>query len=218
MLAPTKKSVNRKTVNRKTRAKNLAAKVYAANKARSTQSSAKTSTKRKARKSPTLAQIRKEIIARRDSDELLLPKIFDDQTVDQLARKFGPAGRERVYTIARTTSLFIHQVLSKKGGCQEIVHRFNAQRKSENLLPVSTNTSSYCEARHRIPVKLLKSLMHRTAGLAESKVPSDWLWQDQRVILLDGLVVDAPDTPENQEVYPQPSSQKPGLGFKYVKP
>ena len=60
--------------------------------------------------------------------------------------------------------------------------------------------------------------MQRTAELAESKVPQDWLWQGRHVILLDGLVVDAPDTTENQAVYPQPSSQKPGLGFlKSVK-
>ncbi len=36
-------------------------------------------------------------------------------------------------------------------------------------------------------------------------------------MLVDGLVVSAPDTPENQEKYPQPSSQKPGLGFPQIR-
>lgn len=208
MLAPTKKPVSKKSA-----AKKLAVKNLAVNKARAR----KNSPKRKPKKSLTLTQVRIEVIARRDSNELLLPSIFDDQTVKQMARKFGPAGRQRVYTIPKTLSLFVQQVLSKKRGCQEIVHRLNAQRKTEDLLPVSTDTSSYCAARRRIPLRLIKSLMHRTAGLAESKVPSSWLWKGRRTVLLDGLVVDAPDTPANQEVYPQPSSQKPGLGFPQIR-
>jgi hypothetical protein len=208
MLAPTKKPVSKKS-----RAKKLAGKKLADNKTRTI----KKSTKRKPKKSLTLGQVRNEVEARRDSSELLLPKIFDDQTVSQMAEKFGASGRQRIYTIPTTLSLFVQQVLSKNRGCQEIVHRFNAQRKDENLLPVSTNTSSYCSARHRLPARLIKCLMHRTAGLVQDKVPSDWLWQDRRVVLLDGMVVDAPDTPENQDVYPQPSSQKPGLGFPQIR-
>lgn len=207
MLAPSK------PVSKKSAAKKLAAKKLALHEAQVK----KTSRKRKPKKSLTLRQVRNEVEARRDSNELLLPKIFSDQTVNQMAQNFGPAGRQRVYTIPKTLGLFVQQVLSKKRACQEIVHRFNAQRKTENLLPVSTNTSSYCAARHRLPVQLIKSLMQRTAGLVESKVPSDWLWRDRHIILLDGLVVDAPDTPDNQEVYPQPSSQKPGLGFPQIR-
>ncbi len=37
------------------------------------------------------------------------------------------------------------------------------------------------------------------------------------VVLVDGLTVQMPDTPENQAVFPQPSSQKPGLGFPMAR-
>ena len=37
------------------------------------------------------------------------------------------------------------------------------------------------------------------------------------VYLVDGLVFRAPDTKANQEVYPQPSTQKEGLGFPQVR-
>ena len=40
---------------------------------------------------------------------------------------------------------------------------------------------------------------------------------DHRVLLVDGLIVDAPDTPENQFKYPQTTSQKPGLGFPLAR-
>jgi hypothetical protein len=37
------------------------------------------------------------------------------------------------------------------------------------------------------------------------------------VLLVDGLVVNAPDTPENQKVYPHSQSQEPGLGFPQIR-
>jgi hypothetical protein len=208
MVAPTKKPVSKRS-----KAKKLAAKIKAGNKARSNNNSVKV----KPKKSITLEQVRKEVEELYNSNELLLSKVFDDECVQRLAQKFGVTGRQRSFTIPKTLALFVQQMLSNKYGCQAIVHHFNVQRKAENLRPVSTNTSSYCEARHRIPAVLIKTLMHRTSGLVESNVPSDWMWQDRRAILLDGMVVDAPDTEANQEVYPQPSSQKPGLGFPQIR-
>ncbi|MRB67655.1 IS4 family transposase, partial [Bacillus thuringiensis] len=43
--------------------------------------------------------------------------------------------------------------------------------------------------------------------------PVDWHWRGRPVRLVDGATVALPDTTENQEAYPQPRSQKPGLGF-----
>ena len=105
MLAPSKKPVSKKSAAKKLAAKKLAL--------HETQVK-KTSRKRKPKKSLTLRQVRNEVVARRDANELLLPKIFDDQMVNQMAQKFGPAGRQRVYTIPKTLGLFVQQVLSKK--------------------------------------------------------------------------------------------------------
>ena len=35
--------------------------------------------------------------------------------------------------------------------------------------------------------------------------------------MFDGAIVSMPDTPENQEAYPQPGNQKPGLGFPIAR-
>src|SRR5262249_43360575 len=37
------------------------------------------------------------------------------------------------------------------------------------------------------------------------------------VQLIDGTTVTLPDTEENQQAYPQPDSQKPGLGFPMIR-
>ena len=48
-------------------------------------------------------------------------------------------------------------------------------------------------------------------------MPEAWLWKRRHVHLLDGTTVSTPDTPSLQAEYPQPSSQKPGLGFPLLR-
>lgn len=59
----------------------------------------------------------------------------------------------------------------------------------------------------------LSSLVRLTATLADQKIPDNWRWQGRSVRIVDGTTVTMPDTPANQETYPQQRSQKPGLGF-----
>jgi Transposase DDE domain len=44
-----------------------------------------------------------------------------------------------------------------------------------------------------------------------------WLWKGRRVLVYDGSTVSMPDTPENQQAYPQPPQQQPGLGFPLAR-
>jgi hypothetical protein len=46
---------------------------------------------------------------------------------------------------------------------------------------------------------------------------AEWRWKGHRVRVVDGAMLTMPDTRENQAEYPQPSSQKPGLGFPIVR-
>ena len=51
----------------------------------------------------------------------------------------------------------------------------------------------------------------------EKNTDSRWLWKQRRVLIFDGAAVSMPDTPENQRAYPQPDTQKPGLGFPLAR-
>jgi hypothetical protein len=51
----------------------------------------------------------------------------------------------------------------------------------------------------------------------EREVPDAWLWRGRHVKLVDGTTISMPDTPQNQESFPQPSSQVPGLGFPIAR-
>src|SRR5262249_14011480 len=51
----------------------------------------------------------------------------------------------------------------------------------------------------------------------EAGVDPQWLWEGRRVYVYDGSAVSMPDTPANQRDYPQPDTQKPGLGFPLAR-
>ena len=134
--------------------------------------------------------IRTQVKVMTDSDQLWMSKIFDDATVEQIYRELSPQDsehRKRIFTIPVTLWLFVQQVLSKDRGCKEVVGLLNKKRKAENRSEVSTNTTSYCQARMRIPLTLIEKLMYATADLAFGSLPTDWRWSDHRVLLLDGL-------------------------------
>jgi putative transposase len=51
----------------------------------------------------------------------------------------------------------------------------------------------------------------------EGQAPADWLWHGKHVTLVDGTTLTLPDTPENQQAFPQLSSQAPGAGFPILR-
>jgi hypothetical protein len=59
--------------------------------------------------------------------------------------------------------------------------------------------------------------VHRTAQEIEAGAPEAWLWKGRPVSLVDGSTASMPDTPANQRAFPQPRSQKAGLGFPIVR-
>ena len=77
----------------------------------------------------------------------------------------------------------------------------------------TVNTGPYCKARQRLPLKQLTKAA-TTAGMRlHQQTPNVWRFKGYNVVLTDGATVQMPDTPENQANFPQPDSQKPGLGF-----
>lgn len=150
-------------------------------------------------------------------DQMRLACLFKDEDVHELCDELQIRFRDREFTPATTLGLFVAQVLSRGDACSTVVTQFNRERKRDGLPPVSEDGSAYCKARARLPVKLIDRLGQRVVQLQRDKTCSQWKWQGKDVYFVDGLVLRAPDTAENQEVYPQPSSQQQGLGFPQVR-
>ena len=60
---------------------------------------------------------------------------------------------------------------------------------------------------------MVGTLARHMGGLVSARTPTAWHWRGRPVRLVDGATVTMPDTMANQTTYPQPGSQKPGLGF-----
>jgi hypothetical protein len=79
----------------------------------------------------------------------------------------------------------------------------------------SASTSAYVQARHRLDVEELRDVFYHGAGTIEAD--GEVLHDKRPWVVVDGTGLSMPDTEENQELWPQPSNQKPGLGFPNVK-
>ena len=96
---------------------------------------------------------------------------------------------------------------------QRAVNEAAIKRLSGALPRCSTHTGAYCRARQRLPEQMLAGLTRHTGSLIAEHSPQGWHWRGRAVRLVDGAMVALPDTAQNQALYPQPRSQKPGLGF-----
>ncbi len=134
------------------------------------------------------------------------------QLLDQV-EELLPEHRERLYPPTETLSMFLSQVLSADGSCQQVVNEAMVKRVISGVEPGKTDTGAYCKARARIPQSMVSTLARYAGGIITSAAASRWHWQGRPVRLVDGATVTLADTEENQAEYPQSNSQKAGLGF-----
>lgn len=124
---------------------------------------------------------------------------------------------DRIYSPLVTLWVFLGQVLSADHSCRAAVARCIAHRISRGQSPCSAETGAYCQARKRLPEQFFSDVACQTGRALEANVESRWLWKRRRVYVYDGSSVSMPDTPENQRDYPQPDTQKRGLGFPLAR-
>ena len=123
--------------------------------------------------------------------------------------------KERIYTPLVTLWVFLSQVLSQDHSCRAAVARLIAHRLARGQSSCSAETSAYCQAKKRLPEEFFADVVRKVGRTLDASAQSDWHWKDRRVYLFDGSTVSMPDTPENQNAYPQHDSQKPDLGFPF---
>jgi putative transposase len=124
-----------------------------------------------------------------------------------------------VYTPALTLWAFLSQMLFKdeQRSCVAAVSRVVVLLVSLGRKPCSDNTGAYCRARAKLSERVLCRLTYQVADGCEAVLPRAWRWKGLTVSLVDGFTLSMPDTPENQEAYPQSSSQEEGLRFPVLR-
>jgi hypothetical protein len=151
------------------------------------------------------------------ADGLPFADLLPADRLTQALREEHATWREAVWTPVLTLWAFLSQVSSPDGSCRLTVDRVLAWLVSRGETPCSPKTDPYCKARQRLPESLLPRLVRASGRALHAKSPDAWLWQGRRVKIADGTTVSMPDTAANQQAYPQPASQQPGLGFPLAR-
>lgn len=132
----------------------------------------------------------------------------------------GANSRERLFTPQVTFWAFVAQVLSPGSSCRDAVRRVEAwwQRACRGLRRMSGSTSAYCQARARLEPAVLELIGAHLAWNLEANVLGKERGLGGRPVkIVDGTCLSMPDTPGNQALWPQSSTQGPGLGFPLLK-
>lgn len=162
---------------------------------------------------------RRSSIARRSESSQAVDffNVLTSEELLQTTEALLPAHRQRLYPPTVTLSMFMRQTLEADGSCQKAVNGWAAQRAADGLHACSVRTGGYGRARQRLPLQMVSGLARHTGELLSQKAHPHWLWRGRAVKLVDGTGLSMPDTPENQAVYPQPSTQARGVGFPLAR-
>jgi hypothetical protein len=149
--------------------------------------------------------------------DLPFSDVLSEDLVVRALTVIGTFWIDRIYSPLVTLWVFLSQVLSADHSCRAAVARLIAHRISRRQKPCSAETGAYCQARDRLPEKFFSAVACSVGRDLDAKADRRWLWKGRRVYMFDGTTVTMPDTPANQEAYPQVYNQKPGVGFPIAR-
>lgn len=143
--------------------------------------------------------------------------VLCSEAVTEVMAEMGVHFRDCVYGPPLTIWMFLSQVLSSDHSCREAVFRARTHLIACEKQPCSPDTSPYCKSRQRLPEELVHQLACRIGADLHASRPGCELLKGRPIKIADGSTVSMPDTPANQNAYPQPSSQQAGLGFPVAR-
>lgn len=147
-------------------------------------------------------------------DNLLVSETLATDAIEQQCHQHGHRWRQSFWSPAITLTTFLLQVLDGAKTLRSALALLLTQlaARGESELP-SPDPSAYCQARQRLPARVITGLMRNVAERLRTLVDRESGWLGRRVLVIDGSSVSMPDTPELQQAFPRPPGQAPGCGF-----
>jgi len=146
-------------------------------------------------------------------------RLLSAERIERVFAEHGNLFGGTVYSTALMVWSFLGQVLrdGKQASCQAAVARIVAHQQQIGGAIPTADTGDYCRARAKLSEQALHALTVEVGAEAEQEAQPGWLWKGLHAKLVDGLTFTMPDTAANQAEYPQPNSQKRGLGFPMAR-
>jgi len=147
-------------------------------------------------------------------------EVLTEEQIEQTARQqnlsFG-TGAGDIFSVPLTLWAFVTQAVSESKSCLAAVARVLAWLTKLGRAVCSAGTGAYCKARAKLTELFLRCLACAAGRQLEDQALDSWRWHGKRVVLVDGSTLSMPDTPANQQAYPQARSQRPGVGFPILR-
>ncbi len=128
---------------------------------------------------------------------------ISEQAIETAVRELGRQWRDRKLNPITTIQLFFWQILHGNAAC--------------NFLPRLARRdftgSAYCEARGKLPLQALETLLTRATAKMVECARDTGLWLGHRLFFVDGSSFSMPDTKELREHFGQPGGQAEGCGI-----
>lgn len=128
---------------------------------------------------------------------------LSEEAIEKAIRETGRKWRDRKLNPITTVHLFFLQILHGNVACNFLPH----------LARRNFTGSAYCEARGKLPLQALETLLTRATGKMADCVRDAGLWLGHRLFITDGSSFSMSDTQELREHFGTPTGQREGCGF-----
>lgn len=148
---------------------------------------------------------------------LPFPDVLRSEQVEAALQAEQVASCNCLYSPVTTIRMLLAQAMDPDPSLRQAVSRLLAEHAAAGRVNISASTGGYSEARRRLPEGVLQRLTTSVGHDLRRQAPSAWRWKGRDVKIVDGTTVSMPDTPENQQEYPQPTHERPSLGFPLAR-
>ena len=156
----------------------------------------------------------------RQGEGLSFAEVLTAESIAQAFREENALfGQDDIFSTDIVLWAFLAQTLGdgKGAACSAAVAHIATFMLQTDRRPPSGDTGDYSRARAKLSLPALRRLVVESAGQVEQEAHTSWLWKGLHPKLVDGITFTMPDTPQNQEAFPHPAGQRPGVGFPIAR-
>ncbi|TAL08920.1 MAG: IS4 family transposase [Nitrospirae bacterium] len=147
-------------------------------------------------------------------------EVLSGETIERtFAQQDGLFAEDDIFSTPIVLWAFLAQVLrgGKGAACASAVADIATYMQQTGGRVPSGDTGDYCRARSKLNLSALRELVVEAAQQLQEGADSSWRWHGLDAQLIDGFTFTLPDTPENQEEFPQQKNQSPGVGLPIAR-
>jgi putative transposase len=147
-------------------------------------------------------------------------EVLTDEAIERaFAENDALFGQKDIFSTPIVLWAFLAQVLrdGKGAACAAAVADIATYMQQTGGQVPSGDTGDYCRARSKLDLATLRGLVVQAAQQLQDGADPSWLWHGLHAKLVDGFTFTMPDTPANQEAFPQQKTQAQGVGFPIAR-